>query len=784
MNKKQDDVSVMSAFMQSHYDDYSINSIRYKWSVRLFRLVQKALKVRLTLNDEDRNILSGQIFVINHFSRFETFIPQYMIYEETGAYCCSVTHSEFFKGDDSFAQFLLDVGGVPHNYVNMLPLLASQVLQGRKVIIFPEGGMVKDRRVERTKDGYRIYSRTRKEWRKQHTGAAVLALCLDLFKQAAKIAIDDNNNERVDDWLIKLKQDNLESFKQVLQQPTLIVPINITFYPIRVDDNFLRKGAKLLLPGIRHRHLEELLIESNIVLKETDMDINIGESINVTGLWNRKDQSLWKPILTSIKTLDEVFKLKESSDINEQSLSESIYHNADLIRDKYAHNMYRAVTINMSHLASALIMYYVDTKNEFIDHRQFRTILYLTIKYLQRYDNLSLHDSLRNPEDYSDIIERSTFGLQRFIKMAISNELLKDSGNEYLFLPKLKKEFSFDEIRIENLIAVYANEIAVIEEINESIIQAVVNEATVSNMQLARYRFNDECKLLDWDKHQLINIDPQLGKEVSITKSSSIAETATENPAPFMLEPHGESNHHGVLLIHGLLASPAEVRPFADYLVEKGYTVLGVRLKGHGTSPLELASIDRQMWLNSVKRSYEILADITDYVHLVGFSTGGGLALLLAAEKPRKLVNVTAICVPVKFQNPNMMLVSLLHGVNRFTQFVATKDAIKAFVLNDTEHPHINYRHVPVSALYELRQLIEDLEKNIQYILCPVALIQAQNDPVVDPASALRLYEKLTTNDATLVMLPSSKHGILYQNTEKIWQRISSFISITQGSVL
>ncbi len=766
-------LSILDVFKSSDFYEYDINIMRYKWSVQLFRIVRAALKVKLTLHDDQDSINIGQIFVINHFSRFETFIPQYLIYEETAAFCCSITHSEFFKGDDAFARYLLEVGGVPHDYSQILPLLASQILRGRKAIVFPEGGMVKNRHVVHSDDGYKIYSRTGKQWRKQHTGAAVLGICLDLFKEAARYAFEHNDYKKINHWMVQLKLDNLDEFHQIIQQPTLIVPVNITFYPIRVNDNFLLKGARLLNPGIKHRHLEELLIESNIVLRETDMDIHFGDAVNMASCWDKKERLLKQAILSGIESIDHVFNLQDSQHSTTRRLAKRIYGNAECIRDQYAHSMYRAVTVNLSHLASVLIMKCIERKQQSITNSLFHITLYLTLKQLQLHSTVFLHDSLRNPESYGDLLNGITKGLQRFINMAIDNQLISDTGSDYLLLPKLEQAFSVDEIRMENLIAVYANEVAAIEEISLAIDEAQINAASVNTTQLARLRFDDEMILLRLDiehapQPEYKDIDQSIGG----SDSKELIETAIQNPAPFLLEPQSNPSQHGVLLIHGLLASPAEVRPFGEFLVEAGYTVLGIRLKGHGTTPLELASVGKNEWYQSVKHGYDILSGLVEHVHLVGFSTGGALALLLAAEQPEKVSSVAAVCVPLKFQNPNMMLISLLHGVNRFTQWVATKDAIKAFVLHDTEHPDINYRHVPVSALYELRQLIDELEKKLKHVLCPVALLQAQNDPIVDPSSALRLYEQLTTADATLIQIPADKHGILYTNTGQVWERI------------
>ena len=40
----------------------------------------------------------------------------------------------------------------------------------------------------------------------------------------------------------------------------------------------------------------------------------------------------------------------------------------------------------------------------------------------------------------------------------------------------------------------------------------------------------------------------------------------------------------GVLLLHGLTATTAEVRPLAKCLLVEGYTVSGILLPGHGTT--------------------------------------------------------------------------------------------------------------------------------------------------------------------------------------------------------
>ncbi|MGZ8152670.1 MAG: hypothetical protein ACXW0Q_07990 [Methylovulum sp.] len=134
----------------------------------------------------DTQLEQGDIFLFNHFSRFETFIPQFLIFEQTGAYSCSIASSEFFEEDTLLAKYLKHVGVFPHDHQRLFPLLVTQVLRGRKIIIFPEGGMIKDRLVVDNEGNFSIYSRLTSRRRKHHTGAAVLAQGIETFKAAIR----------------------------------------------------------------------------------------------------------------------------------------------------------------------------------------------------------------------------------------------------------------------------------------------------------------------------------------------------------------------------------------------------------------------------------------------------------------------------------------------------------------------------------------------------------------------------------------------------------------------
>ena len=71
--------------MPEQRDPLQINQATYEWSVRIFKILKKILRVNLKLHHTGQ-VEAGEIFLFNHFARFETFIPQYLIYQETGPF--------------------------------------------------------------------------------------------------------------------------------------------------------------------------------------------------------------------------------------------------------------------------------------------------------------------------------------------------------------------------------------------------------------------------------------------------------------------------------------------------------------------------------------------------------------------------------------------------------------------------------------------------------------------------------------------------------------------------
>jgi alpha-beta hydrolase superfamily lysophospholipase len=105
--------------------------------------------------------------------------------------------------------------------------------------------------------------------------------------------------------------------------------------------------------------------------------------------------------------------------------------------------------------------------------------------------------------------------------------------------------------------------------------------------------------------------------------------------SPFLFE----GGPCGVLLLHGFTATPVEVKLVGRYLHQRGYTVSGPLLPGHGTTIESINACRWRDWVDHAARAYAELAARCARVFVGGESLA---AILLGARISRS----RAICAP------------------------------------------------------------------------------------------------------------------------------------------
>jgi esterase/lipase/1-acyl-sn-glycerol-3-phosphate acyltransferase len=755
--------------------DLKISDSAYQWSVRLFSLMRKMLGVKLNLRDAEGVAHDGEIFLFNHFSRFETFIPQYLLHQSSNVYCRAVASAEFFNDNDAVSSYLARVGAVPNDFPGLLPYLAAEILRGRKVVVFPEGGIVKDRRVLDHDGQYRVYSRTAQDRRKHHSGAAVLGLALEAFRAQVCRAYDAGENELVQRWAQRLTL-TPDELLVAARRKTSIVPANITFFPIRVDANLLSKGAELLGKGFSPRVMEELLVEGNILFEDTDMDIQLGEPIYPRDRWRPWERRLITRLAQTgqIDGLETLFTFVDQPKLIPRILHARMTRKVDKLRNGYMHGMYRAVTINLSHLAASVLRTSSEAGDSRISVRVLHRVLYLAVKELQEIAGLHLHESLLDPDVYSGLLENECASLAQFLDAMVSMKLLDARAGDLVLSPRLLLEHGFDEIRLQNLAAVYANEVAPIAEVGTALTAARNREPTWAGDDVGLALFDDARRRFELARARY---------DAPPYAQINAAETATEDSSPYLLTPANAQREVGILLVHGFLASPAELRGLGNVLAERGYAVYGMRLKGHGTSPWDLREQAFEDWLESVRRGYRLIEMMCERVCVIGFSTGAALALRLASESPVALAGVISVCAPMRFKKRAMAFVPVVHGANQLVRLMSTSEGIMPFRENESENPSINYQHMPIRGLYELQRMVDDLKPRLGDVAVPALVVQADGDPVVAPESAQDLVDRLPRASTKIQLIAADHHGIVFRDTGQTRSLIVDFAESLKARV-
>jgi carboxylesterase len=228
---------------------------------------------------------------------------------------------------------------------------------------------------------------------------------------------------------------------------------------------------------------------------------------------------------------------------------------------------------------------------------------------------------------------------------------------------------------------------------------------------------------------------------------------------PFFL--HSPESDTGVLLIHGMMAAPEEVREWANFLYTKGLTIYAPRLSGHGTSSKDLSVRNYDDWLDSVDRGHAILKTCCKKIIVAGFSTGAGLALQTVILKPHDFEAVIAISAPLRFKSFSSRCAETLNGFNLFCNYLGVGNLTREFVKNDADNPHINYLRCPVNSFVQVKRLMKKVRKSLPDIFIPALVIQAKNDPKVAPESGPAIFKLLGTDRKHFSWIDYNRHGIV-----------------------
>ena len=230
-----------------------------------------------------------------------------------------------------------------------------------------------------------------------------------------------------------------------------------------------------------------------------------------------------------------------------------------------------------------------------------------------------------------------------------------------------------------------------------------------------------------------------------------------------------EGGKIGVLFIHGLTTTTAEVRPLAKCLNDQGFTVSGILLPGHGTTPEELNKTHRESWIKESEKEYLKLKSKCQFVFVAASSAGCLIALQLASKY--KEIRGLILFAPAMRLAISFLETFFLVLASPF--FFSMK---KKFDQRNGM-PWQGYKVNPLKAGVQLINLQLETHKCLHRIYQPILILQASLDKTVDLQSGDIICKGVQSSVCELYWMENAHHVIILdQEFEEVLKLSLDFI--------
>lgn len=704
----------------------------YQASQIAIGIIEKTMANSITFSGEknlDKNF--PILFVANHFTRAETFLVPYVLYNKFGLKVRSLADHYVFKG--ILGDYLSAVGTVSTKDEHRNEKILGDLLTGRENwLIYPEGSMIKSKKILLSENTFVVEDS--KGVQNIFTGSAVLALKSELEKSRYFEASNHFDFKAVKEFK---KKYFIGDNEELSYSNTHIIPINISYTPIRTGENTLSKLAYKYIESDSKLLNEEIDIESNILLN-SQVHIHFSKPIDVkTFIFNTKRDLL-----------------KENSEISDSIVIER----ARVPLTNYMMNeVYKNILITFDHIFALCLEYMQEDQFKL---KAFKAQIYLVSRELERLAIYRLSSALGpdlykllNDEPHTLFDDIFSVAIEQGI-LTINTECIGTINRE-----NFNNEHTFHTIRVKNILRVLINETIILHELHENVKYQLQKEIERVYKEVFYIIYNRDTEQFKIDYNKFYSVFESKPKEIG---------------RPFIL--YDEKNTVGCVVSHGYKAAPREIEPLAEYLFSKGINVYGIRLKGHGTMPEDLRDIEYKEWLDSFDIGYAALSCVSEKIFVCGFSTGGLIALLKASNTKKEISGVICINGAVSLEDIRVKyIVPTLNVVNNFLAlFNADYDTYEG----NPEHPEINYKMHYVTSIGEWKKLVDLTNERLGSVSVPALIIQGDKDPVVNPVSANYIYDKISSQYKEKYIIHSNKHVIILEEdvNQDIFEKITQFI--------
>ena len=199
---------------------------------------------------------------------------------------------------------------------------------------------------------------------------------------------------------------------------------------------------------------------------------------------------------------------------------------------------------------------------------------------------------------------------------------------------------------------------------------------------------------------------------------------------------------YGVLILHGFPDNLDCVRPVESPLNVLGLSIRMPLLRGHGAvSPEALRGVTWHDWLADAESALMDLLTESDKAIIVGYSMGGALTCLLAADHAESIDSIVLTAAAVHLTSP------LAPGrpFNFLVPLVPLIFKEWDFPPDPMGHYQGSYPWVPIGSVISFLDLSKAAHACLPKIQTPALILQSRKDDVVAPESMNIIYNGIST---------------------------------------
>jgi carboxylesterase len=222
----------------------------------------------------------------------------------------------------------------------------------------------------------------------------------------------------------------------------------------------------------------------------------------------------------------------------------------------------------------------------------------------------------------------------------------------------------------------------------------------------------------------------------------------------------GSSN--GILMLHGLTASPNDFKEFAEKFTGLKYTVSAPVLSGHGTKVQDLDQAYWYDWFSDTKEAYYKLRKHCKRIVVIGQSMGGTLALHLAAHY--QIEGLVLLAPGLVFRNKASAAIKFISKFKKYLDKIDGPDIKNDF----SRKKALSYMQMSTHSIEETARLFHHVRQDLPEVHSPLLIFHSVNDHVIDYKSSELIYKKISSKNKRLITLYDSFHVLSLDNEKNV----------------